>query len=107
MQKTIIFKLLILIIAVSLNYSTVSLGQTSTDSTGISAPAPYDLTDINYEIEQTEKRLIKMEYGLALDATVATIDTALKKYVIFLNSQAEEFNEYNPNNLSKFFLENT
>ena len=107
MNKTIIFKLLILVFNLSLNYSTVSLGQTSSDSTGISAPTPYELTDINYEIEQTQKKLNKMQYGLAHDATVARIDTALNKYVIFLNEQANEFSEYNPNNLSKFFLENT
>ena len=57
MKKTILFKLIILIIILSINYSTVSFGQTATDSTGISSPTAIELTDINYEIEQTEKKL--------------------------------------------------
>ncbi|RLD56320.1 MAG: hypothetical protein DRJ05_11495, partial [Bacteroidetes bacterium] len=107
MKKTLFFILTNIFFIFSVQIALANPGQAYNDSTDISAPAPYGLTDINYEIEQTQKKLKKMQYALASDALVIKIDTALKKYTGFLVMQSDEFNEYNPNNLSKFFLENT
>ena len=82
-------------------------GKPSNDSTHISASVPYAIGDINYEIEQTQKKLGKMGYVLKPDEGIAKIDTALSRYIKFLKEQAAEYHAYNPNNLSKFFLENT
>ena len=82
-------------------------GQEFTDSLDISEPTPYEIGDVNYEIEQTQKKLSKMEYALKPDPGTVKIDTALTRYILFLEIEAKEFNAYNPNNLSKFFLENT
>ncbi len=107
MKKTILFAIISLFFIFSSLFALADSGQGSVDSIGISTPKPYALEDINYEIEQTQKRLSKMEYALKPDAGIVKIDTALTRYIVFLKKQADEFYTYNPYNLSKFFLENT
>jgi small-conductance mechanosensitive channel len=107
MKKTFLFILVNILFVFPGLVVMAQTGSASADSIAISVPTPYDIGDINYEIEQTQKKLGKMEYALKPDAGIIKIDTALTRYIAFLDVQAKEFNTYNPNNLSKFFLENT
>ncbi len=67
----------------------------------------YSIVDINFEIEQTERTLSKLENSLVSTSFELDIDSLLRKKNKFLKKEATDFNNYNPHNLSKFFLENS
>ncbi|NOX48520.1 MAG: mechanosensitive ion channel [Chlorobi bacterium] len=107
MKKNSLFVIISIISLFHFQLVVAQSAQALNDSIIISAPTAYNIGDINYEIEQTKKKLVKMEYALKPDEGVVRIDSALTKYIKFLEEQAKEYHAYNPNNLSKFFLENT
>jgi len=71
-----------------------------------SQPITYSIVDINFEIEQTQRTLSKLENSLVSTSFELNIDSLLRKKNKFLKKEATDFNNYNPHNLSKFFLEN-
>ena len=72
-----------------------------------SKPVSYSVVDINFEIEQTQRTLSKLENALVESSFEANIDSLLRSKKEFLQAEAADFNNFNPHNLSKFFLENT
>jgi small-conductance mechanosensitive channel len=72
----------------------------------LNQPITYSIVDINFEIEQTQRTLSKLESSLVTTSFELNIDSLLREKKIFLKKEANDFNNYNPHNLSKFFLEN-
>ena len=70
-------------------------------------PVSYSVVDINFEMEQTQRTLSKLENSLMETSFEANIDSLLEDKRSFLEKEAADFNNYNPHNLSKFFLENS
>ncbi|MCB2218774.1 MAG: mechanosensitive ion channel [Bacteroidetes bacterium] len=83
-------------------------GQNVNDSTAKAADEQIpDLSNINYEIGKLELSFKKYEAGLSKTGEIALIDTVFTKYEKFLKDEAKDFRGFNPNNLSKFFLESS
>jgi small-conductance mechanosensitive channel len=70
-------------------------------------PKPINVIDINFEIEKTHKLLKKLSNQLTIVLLKTNIDSVLIKQKKFLNDEAKIFHNYNPNNLSQYFLENS
>ncbi len=70
-------------------------------------PVSYSVVDINFEIEQTQRKLSRLENELIETAFETNIDSLLRLKKKFLQREAADFNNRNPHNLSKFFLENS
>lgn len=77
------------------------------DSTLVSAPKAYKTAEIAYEIENTNRTLKQADKKLELYRNTAAIDTAFQKLSEHLTTEFAEFNKYDKQNLSKFFLTNT
>jgi small-conductance mechanosensitive channel len=89
-----------------INFAQGGSGKNLLTADSINKPTAYDLIDINYELERTQRTLAKLENSLKETRFEANIDSLLKNKKEFLEKEAAEFNDYNPRNLSKFFLEN-
>lgn len=105
-------KNIILLIILLLGFSFNHLGQSgsdnySSDSSIVKIPKPIQIVDINYEIERTRKKLLKMSYELEDNQQFVELDSLLAEQKIFMLKEAGEFKQFNPHNLSKYFLENT
>lgn len=86
----------------------ISSGGQSADSTFVKEkPKPIQVVNINFEIERTRKRLVKMTYQLEPKPEIIRMDSLFKEQKVFITKEAEEFKQFNPYNLSKYFLENT
>jgi len=81
--------------------------QVQTDTAAIIQPAPIPFVDINFRIEHTRKQITEISEDLDLRKETMDIDSIVDAWDSFLEKEARDFNEYNPHNLSKFFLENT
>ena len=66
-----------------------------------------NLTNLNYEIGKVEIAYKKYESGLNKTGEVAVVSASFSKYESFLKEEAADFRGFNPNNLSKFFLESS
>ncbi len=106
-RTTYLFLVLGLLISIITLPARTLSAQTASDSTGTNQPSAIDPTDLSFEMEQVKKEFNKIEIILEPDAALAKTDTLFRKYKIFLQKEAKAFHSYNPNNLSKFFLENT
>ncbi len=85
-----------------------SSGDQSIDSTIVKEkPKPVHLVEINFEIERTRKKLLKMAYELEPRPEFIQLDSLINESKVFIEKEAKEFKQYNPHNLSKYFLENT
>ena len=83
-------------------------GDQSVDTTDVKEmPKPIQVVDINFEIERTRKKLVKTTYQLEPKPEIIQLDSLFKEQKIFISKEAEEFKQFNPYNLSKYFLENT
>jgi len=97
----------------SLVVSYASQGQSGTsaidtgDTTVLIHPEVIQAIDINDRIEEMLQLLTDISYDLEPDAEIQEIDSLLVDKYIFLRREAQNFREYNPYNLSKFFLENS
>jgi len=89
-----------------INFAQGGTGKNLLTADSINKPTAYDLIDINYELERTQRTLAKLENSLKETRFEANIDSLLKNKKEFLEKEATEFNDYKPLNLSKFFLEN-
>jgi len=90
----------------------ISRGQdtndSATDTTSVQKkPQPIDVVDINFELERTKKKLDKISYKLEPKPQFHRMDSLLNLQEAFFDNEVKEFKQFNPNNLSKFFLENT
>jgi len=103
----------IILIAVFLLLSVMSYAQEkpvaadTQDSAKIIKPQSIPLVDINFRMEETRQFIEEMSNELAYSSKVKEIDSMIVVRDDFLNEEAESFRDYNPYNLSKFFLENT
>jgi small-conductance mechanosensitive channel len=70
-------------------------------------PRSIHVVDINFEIERTRKRLIRMNRDLESDPAFEQLDSLIELEKDFIDNEAAEFKQFNPYNLSKYFLENT
>ena len=85
-----------------------SPGSLSTDTSTVQKqPEPIHIVDINFELERTRKKLVKTSHDLKPKPQFILIDSLLLIQKAFLNMEVKEFKQFNPNNLSKYFLENT
>jgi len=85
-----------------------SSGQGFSDTTEVSKkPTAIHLVDINFEIERTRKILSKISYELEPKPQFVLMDSLIKDEKVFFNMEVEGFRKFDPNNLSKYFLENT
>lgn len=84
------------------------LGQDVQDSIPSAEDRPeLKITNINYEIGKLELTFKKYESGLEKRNNLSLIDAEFVKYKTFIEAEADDFREFNPNNLSKFFLESS
>ena len=79
----------------------------SQDSTKVIKPQSIPLVDINLRMEQTRQLIADLTDDLAYSSEIEEIDSLIVVRNDFLNEEAESYHDYNPYNLSKFFLENT
>ncbi len=85
-----------------------SSGDQSADSTVVEEkPKPIHVVEINFEIERIRKRMVKMTYDLDTKPKFIQFDSLLIEQKVFITKETEEFKQFNPYNLSKYFLENT
>jgi len=70
-------------------------------------PKPIHVVEINFEIERTRRRLVKMTYDIEPKPEFIQLDSLLVLQKVFITKEAERFKQFNPFNLSKYFLENT
>lgn len=77
------------------------------DTAAIIKPAAIPFVNVNFRIEETRKQIAEISEDLQLRKMTIDIDSIVDAYDNFLEKEARDFNEYNPHNLSKFFLENT
>ena len=85
-----------------------SSGSLSDDTSYVQKkPARIHIVDINFELERTRKKLVKISYNLDPNPQLILLDTLLIEQKTFLNREVKEFKQFNSNNLSKYFLENT
>lgn len=109
MKKNILLMLLMLF-GFSLHHSGQQSGtenQMSDSTSLIESPKPIQIVDINFEIERTRKKLVKLSYALETNAQFIELDSLLAEQESFMLKEAGEFKQFNPQNLSKYFLENT
>ena len=106
MNKNILVAVLVLLSVVSYAQEKPAAAD-SQDSTKIIKPQSIPLVDINFRIEETRQFIEEMSNELAYSSKVKEIDSMIVVRDDFLNEEAESFRDYNPYNLSKFFLENT
>ena len=109
MDKTFTKLLLLLLFISSCVYGQgSSKGSTPSDSTSVKeTPAPIHIVDINFEVERTRKKLTKLSSQFKTNSTFTRIDSLLQLEEAMLQKEVKEFKQFNPNNLSKYFLENT
>ena len=77
------------------------------DTTRVTAHSPYEIYDINSEIEKAEKKFNRMNYGLGPDASVQRIDIEFRAYQVTLKKEFQEVSEHKLSHYSKFVLDNT
>ena len=78
------------------------------DSANIKAkPKSIHIIDINFEIERTRKRLFKMARDLDAKPEFTQMDSWVSEQKVYIDKETKEFKQFNPHNLSKYFLENT
>lgn len=99
--------LFLLVHSFSFAQSAENTASGSKDSTVVAAPKVYKTAEIAYEIENTN-RLVK-ENAKLLESyrNTAEIDTAFDKLSKHLVTEFADFDKYDKQNLSKFFLINT
>ncbi len=86
----------------------LSSGSQSIDSIRVKeVPKAIHIININFGIERTRNKLLKMNYYLEVKDKFVHLDSLIKIENEFIDTEAEEFKQFNPNNLSKYFLENT
>ena len=76
-------------------------------SSAYSHPKAINLVDINFELERSRKKLVKIAYELIPNPEIDKLDTLVEKQKAFMNNELKEYEQFNPYNLSKYFLENT
>jgi small-conductance mechanosensitive channel len=82
-------------------------GQDSSDTTNQMSIKPIELVDIAFELGKVEKTFNAMELELKPNKQLRVMDSILTRYENFLEGEANDFKGFNPNNLSKFFLESS
>ncbi len=108
MKRFYLFYLTAAIFIVSGSLPVLIFAQSSPDSTEIAGkPNQFDITNINYEIGKIEADFKEYEDGLKPDKELIVIDSIFEQYRVFLEQEAADFRSFNPNNLSKFFLESS
>lgn len=109
MKKYISFFLLLTFIISVAGYGQTDTGNaTSTEtSSTFKKPEPIHITDINFELERTRKKLVKIVYELEPNKQFRDMDSLIARQKVFLTNELQEFKQFNPYNLSKYFLENT
>ena len=108
MKKIILLFFLFLFISNAGHTQEFSSGSSSADTLSEHRkPAPVRIVDINFELERTRKKLVKIVYELEPDAQISNLDSLIVEQQTFLMNELDELKQFNPNNLSKYFLENT
>ncbi len=86
----------------------LSSGQILADTTEVSKkPKSIHLVDINFELERTRKKISKISYELEPKPEFVIMDSLIVLQKAFFTKEVEGFRQFDPNNLSKYFLENT
>jgi small-conductance mechanosensitive channel len=99
MRFTVIFLFLFLIFAGTANAQVESL-ISAKDTSEI-----FSIDEINVQIHKSEDMILRLNNRLNV-LKYASIDSAFTRKTKMLDSEAEEFNSYDSQNLSKFFLNN-
>ncbi|MCB0805758.1 MAG: mechanosensitive ion channel [Bacteroidales bacterium] len=83
--------------------------QSITDSSAIDnqTVAPINLVNIAFKMGEAERSFNKMEKELKDRKSLLIIDSSFHLFQTFLANEAGDFRSFNPNNLSKFFLESS
>lgn len=68
---------------------------------------PFQIDEINQEIEKAQKKFIRMNYLLGPDGSVKKIDSDFRIYQITLQKEYQEMKEYKTSHFSKFVLDNS
>ncbi len=82
-------------------------GVPDSDTSRLAEPKPLHIVDINFEMERTKKKLSKMIRELEGKAEFEILDSLVDMQMAFMKIESEEFKQFNPYKLSKYFLENT
>jgi small-conductance mechanosensitive channel len=99
MKFTVVFLFLFLIFAGTANAQVESLISPK-DTSEI-----FSIDEINVQLHKTEDMILRLNNRLNA-LKYASIDSAFTKKTKMLDREAEDFNAYDPQNLSKFFLNN-
>jgi len=101
------------LVSLFLLYPLISFSQSSAeeitveDTLAVIKPQIIPLVDINDRVEETRQVIFDKSEELEIGSEIKLIDSLLVERNLFLVKEAAEFRDYNPYNLSKFFLENT
>jgi len=106
MIKPILVPIIVLLSVMSYTQET-PLAANPQDSTKVIRPQAIPLVDVNFRIEETRQLIADISDELEYSSKLEAIDSLIVLRQDFLNEEAESFRDYNPYNLSKFFLENT
>lgn len=107
MIRNLLPKLLILPFILLANTILAGIIPGFADTTGATAHTPYQIYDINNEIEKAEKKFNRMNYGLGPDASVQRLDIEFRAYQITLKKEIQEVSGHKLSHYSKFVLDNT
>ena len=101
------YLLFLIVILLILPEAGIAQNVADTSSAKEKAVEPIELVNINYEIGVAEKAFQKMESDLQPDKRYLQIKAQYPGYKQFLEKEAGDFKSFDPNNLSKFFLESS
>ncbi len=108
MKRRVIFLISLLFLYPLFVFTQTTGAETTVvDSAAVIQPKVIPLVEINDRVEKTRQVILDKSIDLQLSSQIMRIDSLLNVKNKFLAIEAKEFREYNPYNLSKFFLENT
>jgi len=102
-----IFLVLLIFLISRATYSNDQKSEADSVMIGGKAIAPIELVDIANKTGEVGRTFNKMEKELKNNQEIIFIDSTFDRYQKFLESEANDFRSFNPNNLSKFFLESS
>jgi len=95
-EKTIL--LLFLVISVSYHGfgQAVSSIPAIKDTSLYQTPKAIRFVDINFELERSRKKLVKIVYELAPNPEIDKLDTLVERQKVFMNNELKEYTQFNP-----------
>ncbi len=107
MKKQFLRSFILFFLLISANYIVAQVRERDTIPSKVLDVEVIPVIDANYEIERTYKIFFKMDVLLQPDKGFFEIDSLFRLYREELLQEAGSFHSFNPNSLSKYFLESS